>query len=33
MEYGSTVQRYDVLAFDKSGQTKVFSSYGPKERR
>ena len=33
MEYGTTVQRYDVLSFDKTGQTKVFSSYGPKERR
>ena len=26
-EVGSTVQRYDVLSFDKTGQTKVFSSY------
>lgn len=28
MEMGSTVQPYDVLAFDKTGETKVFSSYG-----
>jgi hypothetical protein len=28
MEAGSTVQPYNVLAFDKAGQTKVFSSYG-----
>ena len=33
MEYGSTVQPYNVLSFDKTGQTKVFASYGPKERR
>jgi len=28
MEYGDRVQPYDVLAFDKAGQTTVFSSYG-----
>jgi hypothetical protein len=28
MEVGSTVQRYDVLTFDKQGQTSVFASYG-----
>lgn len=28
MEYGDRVQPYDVLAFDKGGETKVFSSYG-----
>jgi hypothetical protein len=28
MEAGSTVQRYDVLAFTKQGATKVFASYG-----
>ena len=28
MEVGSTVQPYNVLSFDKTGQTKVFSSYG-----
>jgi hypothetical protein len=33
MEYGGTVQPYNVLSFDKTGQTKVFASYGPKERR
>jgi hypothetical protein len=28
MEFGGTKQPYDVLSFDKTGQTKVFSSYG-----
>ena len=28
MEVGSTVQRYDVLTFNKQGQTTVFASYG-----
>ena len=28
MEVGSTKQPYSVLAFDKAGQTTVFSSYG-----
>ena len=28
MEAGSTVQRYDVLAFTRQGETKVFASYG-----
>jgi len=28
MEAGSTVQPYDVLSFDKQGQTRVFASYG-----
>lgn len=28
MEYGNTVQPYDVIAFDKGGQMKIFSSYG-----
>ena len=28
MEVGTTVQRYDVLAFDKQGQLNVFASYG-----
>ena len=28
MEVGSTVQRYDVLTFTKTGQTTVFASYG-----
>jgi hypothetical protein len=28
MEMGTTVQPYNVLAFDKAGETKVFSSYG-----
>lgn len=28
MDFGSTKQPYDVLTFDKSGATKVFSSYG-----
>jgi hypothetical protein len=27
MEFGATVQPYNVLAFDKAGQVKVFSSY------
>jgi hypothetical protein len=33
MEYGTTVQPYNVLAFDKTGQTKVFSTYPRQERR
>ena len=33
MEVGTTLQRYDVLSFDKTGQTKVFSSYGPQAGR
>ena len=28
MEAGSTLQRYDVVAFTKQGETKVFASYG-----
>jgi hypothetical protein len=28
MEVGNTVQPYDVLAFDKQGQTRVYASYG-----
>lgn len=28
MEVGSTVQPYNVLSFDKAGETKVFASYG-----
>lgn len=28
MEFGNTKQPYNVLSFDKTGQTKVFSSYG-----
>jgi hypothetical protein len=28
MEVGTTVQRYDVVAFDKQGQLNVFASYG-----
>jgi hypothetical protein len=28
MEYGSTVQPYNVLTFDKAGQLQVFSSHG-----
>lgn len=28
MEFGDTQQPYDVLAFDQSGATKVYSSYG-----
>jgi hypothetical protein len=28
MEVGTTVQPYDVLTFDKQGQTRVFASYG-----
>ena len=28
MEVGSTVQRYDVVTFDKQGATRVFASYG-----
>jgi hypothetical protein len=28
MEFGNTKQPYDVLAFEKNGATKVFSSYG-----
>ena len=28
MEYGSTVQRYDVVTFDKQGEMRVFASYG-----
>ena len=27
MEFGDTKQPYDVLTFDKNGQTKVFASY------
>jgi hypothetical protein len=33
MEFGNTVQPYSVMAFDKAGQLKVFSTHGPKERR
>jgi hypothetical protein len=28
MEYGTTVQPYDVLTFDAAGQLQVYSSYG-----
>jgi hypothetical protein len=28
MEYGKTVQPYNVMSFDKTGQLKVFASYG-----
>jgi hypothetical protein len=28
MEVGSTVQPYNVLSFDKTGETKLFASYG-----
>jgi hypothetical protein len=28
MEQGSVVQPYNVLTFDKQGQTSVFASYG-----
>ncbi len=28
MEVGNTVQRYDVVSFDKQGATRVFASYG-----
>jgi hypothetical protein len=28
MEYGKTVQPYNVMSFDKAGQLKVFASYG-----
>jgi hypothetical protein len=28
MEVGSTVQPYNVLSFDKAGETKIFASYG-----
>ena len=28
MEFGSTVQPYNVLSFDRSGQVKVYSTYG-----
>lgn len=28
MEVGSTVQPYNVLSFDKTGETKVFATYG-----
>jgi hypothetical protein len=28
MEFGNTVQAYNVLAFDKAGQLKVFSTHG-----
>jgi hypothetical protein len=28
MEVGTTVQRYDVLTFTKTGQTTVYASYG-----
>lgn len=28
MDFGGTKQPYDVLAFDKSGGTQVFASYG-----
>jgi hypothetical protein len=28
MEVGNTVQPYDVLTFDKQGQTRVYASYG-----
>lgn len=28
MEVGTTVQPYNVVSFDKTGETKVFASYG-----
>jgi len=30
MEYGTTVQPYNVVAFDKAGQMTVYASYGRK---
>src|SRR5688572_30421209 len=33
MEFGNTVQPYNVLAFDKAGQLNVFATHGREERR